>query len=387
MKKFMTLVLTFAICLSISVPAYAKASNFGDFSENETQVNAAVQKLVYEYAQSASNNDIGSYIALFTSENQKSMMEYIDEVGEHDFFREKSIEIVDITVLSEDTGLKSAGVSPTEKADYQDIRVCYVEMAIDTVDEYKVFVLAAEKGSWKILRVSVPDFRAIDEASEGFGSYAEQQLLTEQEEMKTELLVAGENQANPISAPTADPTEITVYFKKSANKNYYGVAKKTLGWNTYLKNVIPKEWYVSYYASYPEYLRAGAMASKMYAWWYIVHPKWDFSPYYADVVDDSNDQNFLYSAYDDMELNAYRDYVDEVLSWIKNIAMCDDEGNMFEVHYHATKGTQYSGQMSASGAYTLAKAGKSMLQILCYYYNYSDYIGSKHTVQLWGYVG
>ena len=382
-RRFSALAMALLLCCSLNVAAFAVDES--DLAIEPAVVDVDVQSLVYEYAETVSNADVDKYIDLFTEDNQSSMLEYVNEFGTEEFFREESIEITNLTALSTDTGRKSAGLSQDELSEYENIVVYYAELIIDdTQKEYKTFILVDEDGGWKILRVSTPDLRVISESEESFGTYTESEQMNEQENQKNALLET--SLISTIAAPDADPTEITVYFQKAANRNHYGDVRKTLDWNTYLKNVIPKEWTVSYYDSYPEYLRAGTMASKMYAWWYIVHPKWDYSPYYADVQDNSKDQNFLYSAYDDMEFDMYRDDVDEVISWVRNIAMCDDEGNMFEVHYHATNGTQYSGQLSASGALRLAKNGKSMLQILKYYYDYSSYIGKNHTVELWAYV-
>lgn len=378
-RKILITLLALVMIMALAVPAVAMEK------EDAESFNINTQSLIYKYADTVSRKDVNQYIELFTGENQSNMRDYVREFGQDNFFREESVQITKITELSAETGKISAGLSPSEMSDYKNILVYYVEMYVDdSQKEYKTFILVCEYEEWKILRVSTPDLKTIVDAGESFDCSSEHEELMEQENHKFALLE--DSLIRSVAAPDADPTEITVYFKKTANKNHYGVAKKTLDWNTYLKNVIPNEWYVSYYDLYPEYLRAGTMASKMYAWWYIVHPKWNFSPYFADVMDNSNDQNFLYSAYDDLEFNMYRDDVDEVISWVRNVAMCDDEGNLFEVHYHATDGTQHSGQMSASGALTLAKNGNSAFSILSYYYNYSSYIGENHEIRLWGYV-
>lgn len=372
MRKFLTGLMFLAVISVLYTSVLAVDSN-EIFSSNE--------EMIYNYAKSINDEDTDQYILLFTEENQENMMDFVNSYGKNDFFLEESVDINRITRLSEDTGIQSASLSVEELEKFEDIQVYYVEMCVDKADiSNKVFVLAEEEGFWKIYRVSVPDFKTIIDDSEGFNNIPEQQQLQIQEFEKEQVA------KSVTRTPNADPTEITVYFKKSANQTYHGAVRDTIDFEVYLKNVIPNEWVVSYYQNYPAYLQAGTMASKMYAWWYIIHPKWNFSPYYADVLDDSSDQNYLYSSYEDMGSNVYKGYADAALDFVRNIALCDNDGNMFELHYHATAGSQYSGQLSASGAYELAKQGYNMLQILQYYYNYSSYIGTNHTVMLFGYV-
>ena len=174
-------------------------------------------------------------------------------------------------------------------------------------------------------------------ANEGFGTDHEKAKM-EELKAKTHNSISKSSNIVPESLPSSDPTSITVYFTKSANINYYGVSSKSINWTTYLKNVIPQEWTVSYYGSYPAYLDAGSMASKMYAWWYHDHAKWDYAPYYSNVKDNSSDQNFLYNAYSNLS-STYRSYVNDVISLLVDWAMCNNDEVMFEVHYNATQGT------------------------------------------------
>jgi PKD repeat protein len=59
----------------------------------------------------------------------------------------------------------------------------------------------------------------------------------------------------------------------------------------YVKHVLPNEWYTTWSG---ESLRAGAMAVKMYAWYWIsVGGKWGFRNPPADVVDSTCDQKYI----------------------------------------------------------------------------------------------
>ena len=150
-----------------------------------TLKHAAERRLVYEYGQTVTGRDVDGYTALFTQENRRAMQEYAEEFGETGFFREDTVEITEVNVLSADTGIRSAGLSPAELAGHEALRVCYAEMNVDGEVQYRAFVLAKEAGEWKILRVSVPDLRAVTEAGEGFGSEAESRQMAEQEAGKS----------------------------------------------------------------------------------------------------------------------------------------------------------------------------------------------------------
>lgn len=363
--------------------------------------------LVDQYVEAINTNDVDAYISLFTKDNQEEMMSFTEKNGKDQFFQENKIELSKIKKLSDKVG--NTILSDEENRKFRDIVIYYAETDIkvknnnginndDILDNgyaYRVFVIAKEDGSWKIVRVSSPDLETIINAKEGLGTDREKMELEEQkakahisaseisEIAADQSISSAEPNLVLATPPTSNPTSITVYFTKSANSNYYGVSYKSLSWNTYLKNVIPNEWTVSYYSSYPAYLQAGSMASKMYAWWYKDHPKWNYAPYYSNVKDNSSDQNFLYNAYASMS-STYRSYEDEVLSLISNWAMCNSDDAMFEVHYHATQGSQYSGTLSASGALTLAQSGYSMYGILDYYYSYSQYSGYDKYVRICG---
>lgn len=131
--------------------------------------NLLYEDLIYKYASAICSSDVSSYIALFTDENQRNMNEYLDDFGQNDFFREESVEIMRLTKLSTDTGILSAGLSPTEISNYENIIVYYAELSIDGNMEYKAFVLVNEDGEWKILRVSTPDLRPIADVAESTG--------------------------------------------------------------------------------------------------------------------------------------------------------------------------------------------------------------------------
>lgn len=400
--KLVLLVLGSILAFSLPSTAYALSSN--------DNLDGKIKPIINSYIDAINDKDIDNYIALFTQDNQIEMRSYLSEYGKEDFFQEHHIELTNISKLSKQVGEYSSNLSIDELSKFSDTEIYYSEMKVqvekgngnendDILDNgytYRNFIVVNENGNWKISRVSSPDLLIISDAKESFGTDNEIAEIEDQKANNQLQFIKSSNLmlnqsifgdvvpnivlANP---PTSNPTSITVYFTKSANSSYYGVPYKSLDWATYLKNVIPQEWVVSYYSSYPAYLRAGAMASKMYAWWYKNHPKWNYAPYYSNVKDSSSDQNFLYNAYSSMS-STYRGYEDAVLTLINNWAMCNNDGVMFEVHYHATQGTQYSGTLSASGALSLATSGYSMYGILDYYYSYSPYTGTNKYITIFG---
>lgn len=342
--------------------------------------------LVYQFAGAINEKDINAYIKLFTDEIQEEMYEYAEIYGNEDFFQEKSITLGDMKILSEETAIQSAQIAE-ELEKYEDVVVVYAEMNIqyndgyDDIPEdyawnngvyYRNFVLVKQMDRWKIFRVSTPNIKVIVDNGEGFATTNEVEIMQKQEEQAlvgNEMLLSRSALSCPIST--------TIYFTKSGNYGTHMGPRASIGFQTYLKNVIPNEWTVSYYGTYPAYLRAGAMGCKMYAWYYTIYPKWNFSPYYACMKDNSEDQNYNYSSYNELN-STYRGYIDSTLNDISDKAMVvSGTNNIFEVHYHATSGSYHSGQMSASGCLSKAKAGDSYETILHYYYDCSTYTSGK----------
>lgn len=373
-------VLSFAIIFIFS----GKVNTYASTVDNDAQ------SVVTKAIDAQCKLDVSSYISCFTSNNQNEMISYIQENGQSDFFKETSVGLLNITKLTNEVGEKTSHMSEDELALYDQYSYYYVELN-NVFDEqkvesapnsdsvmfedgisYKIYVLAFENSQWKIMRVSTPDISIIKDSEEGFNTINEEKASIEQQ--KNMKVMNSNSEVSLLSL--SYPSTITVYFTKSTNINHFGSTSYTLGFSHYLKNVIPNEWTVSYYGSYPAYLRAGTMASKMYAWYYSVNPKWNYAPYYADVKDNSSDQNYLYGSYSDLA-SYYQDYVDSAISDVQGIAMVNYNSALFEVHYHATSGSYHSGQMSASGALSKAKEGSTYKAILHYYYDSSTYSGNE----------
>ena len=343
---FLCIVMVLCCIVSTNIPVKAENVN-----ENKGE---NPERLIDEFVNKINDQDIQGYIDLFAPEISKEMKQYVNENGEDEFFVETRRDIISIEKINSECAVK-------EKEAYEDVAVfrvvenikykhkikrdtCELKEGVNTDD----FVIVKQNGNWYIYRVSAAD-------------------------------VEQDNKA--ITSLTC-PTSIKVYMTKDTNYNHYGVRTKSINFNTYLKNVLPNEWIISYYNSYPAYGKAGAMASKMYAWYYQKHPKWNYAPYNADVKDNSSDQNFLYSSYSNLG-SPYQGYEDTILTFISNRAMVKaSNDSIFEVHYHATNGSYHSGTMSASGCLTKAQNGDSYTTILHYYYDKSTYTGTSTNCKL-----
>ena len=304
-------------------------------------------ELIERFVDCVNKRKVQEYMGLFAPDIRKEMEKCLDEYGEDNFFIESHREIINIEKAGEETAIK-------EKKLFEDVAVYRVVENITYKEKSKrdtcelkngintnYFVLVKQNDIWYIYRIS---------AAEGGQAKA----------------------TNSLSCPSTT----TIYFTKSANYNHYGQFYKSLNFNTYLKNVLPNEWYVSYYNGYPAYGRAGAMASKMYAWYYTKHPKWNYAPYYSCMFDSDSDQNFLYSAYSDMG-SPYQGYEDTVLSFISSRAMVKASNeSIFEVHYYANSGGYHSGAMNATECLSKAQSGDGYKTILHYYYDQSPYTGT-----------
>lgn len=160
-------------------------------------------ELIHLYAETVSDGDVERYITLFTADNQREMESYINDFGTDDFFKEESVELKNVTLLSEQVGKSSASISSNEVSEYDGLAVYYVEMVIDAkagtnelVENgyaYRDFVIVQEDEAWKILRVSSPNLKMITNAGEGFDTAGEKAELERKKELEQSLIIGQKN--------------------------------------------------------------------------------------------------------------------------------------------------------------------------------------------------
>lgn len=137
------------------------------------------------------NNDIDTYIALFTSNNRAEMNAYIEQNTELQFFRESGLSLKEYVELSDETGRLASNISQEELAQYAEFKYIYFRMEMTESSSYnfnsndsgyRIAVLVKENDEWKILRVSTPDVSTIIEQKQGFNTTSEIIAANEQEQ-------------------------------------------------------------------------------------------------------------------------------------------------------------------------------------------------------------
>lgn len=330
------------------------------------------------------------------------MQDFIENGREEEFFKEEKVELKGLTKLSEKTGQLSAAVTDKEKEEYDEICVYYAEEDIqykegnqieddflqDSGRNFLVYVLGKKNDNYKILRISTPVVEIITASNEGFSTTSEAEFEQKQIEKSTvsdlskiETLdnVSNDDTIETMSTSYSEYSQTCIYFTKEANKNYYNAVRANVSFDGYCRNVLSKEFSVSYYGSYPEYLKAAAVAVKSYSYYYTTNPKWSFSPYYANMVDDTRDQDFQYNYYSTIcSTDTYKTYCKEAYAYAKaRLMVVKSTEKIFETHYNANGGGYHSGILSQNGILTLAKEGYTCGKMLKYYYDNSEYTGNK----------
>lgn len=312
-----------------------------------------VQDIIYQFVECVNEKNVEKYISLFPTQERDEMKAFVELMGVNEFFAEESRSIIGVRFCYEyvpeinlEKFQESVAYYVTENVTYKRNLKRAIYPFCDGVSTYK-YVLVKENGKWYIYSVSLLNDKSMNSLS--------------------------------------TPTETFIYFTKSVNIAYYGPGTSGIYWNNYIKDVLPNEWTIWYYFYSTDYAYSTALASKMYGWYNTVNPKWAMAPYYACMKDNSDDQNYTvwsYDALDPIPKNAEN----TALTFIYNRALVNsDTGNIFEIHYHATAGSYHSGQMSASGCYSLAQSGSTYAEILHYYYDGSSYIGSDNTAEVVNY--
>lgn len=274
--------------------------------------------------------------------------------------------------------MKSTNVSEEDLKKYEKYKAYYVEISGDLkYDEdnrvFKVFIIVKENNVWKISNILTPIISQIYEEGVAFYSRAEQEEMNWQiqaSKMAVNDFSVKESAATASTPWYTAPQNITVYFTKNENIQHFGKTTASIDFHEYIKNVVPEEWIVSYYGQYPTYLQAGVMACKMFGWYHTVYPAYQFAPYYADVKDNGDSQNFLYNSYSKM-LSKYQGYLNNAMNFARNLVMVTEKTNeLFLVQYRSDSGSIHSGYLNQAEALELAKQGMGAVEIL------NTYLGS-----------
>jgi hypothetical protein len=391
-KAFMALLL-----MKLLVPvAYAvtnSSSGDRDSSEASTVINRMVQAI--------NNQDSQEYISCFSKENRGLMERFIAENPDQTFFKEQNATLVNIRELPKEFGVASGGLVTRDQS-LDRTRFFYAEIRFKVNREekwlynginHRLIVMTEETDGWKIAGIPVPSIRVLVESGYGFRTEAEKKAVEIEATMEARGLVtnyegrvianlaaseadlAKEKQTDlsiiPEVSPTATdeharPSSIKVYLTYQTNKDYWKTSTATVNFYDYIRDVLPNEWVASWYTSYPTAVRAGALAVKMYGWYHVYHPKWNFSPYYADVQDNTNDQKYI--------VNSRHSSTTQAISDVGGIGVDRADGNLFETQHiqgSENDGGYHGGKMWHFGTKYWAGKGKGYTFMVHYYYDYS----------------
>lgn len=332
-KTFMSIV-AFSVLFSLIILPLSAQNK--DHSECE--------ELIYSYIESVNDKNIQEYISLFSSNIRNEMLRHTELYGTDEFFLEKHIELISF----KECDCSQGGIKQIKDNEYV---IYQVELNIEYTSDIQRTTCSLREGYNQVR------FFVINEGGRWY--------------LNCISAIDMENAQNSTRS-LACPSQTEIYFTKYQNVAYWGGYSHNIMWNDYIKNVIPKEWYVSRFV-YSEYGKIAALASKMYGWYNTVNPKWYFAPYYACMKDNSDDQNYLFSAYNDLPLSVYRTYVDTALSNVSNKAITKSNGNVFMPEYRTNEGTMYSGKLNQTQAYTDVQNGQTYTTVLHYYYDYCSH--------------
>jgi len=396
------------------------------FAATNTQLSLDEPSIVIEKMVIAiDNQDYEQYINCFTKENRTEMEKYLNQGKDN--FREKSAKLLNIKELPKDVGDVAIGITESEKQ-LNETRVFYTEIKFDVDKQgkwlyngvnHRSILLCKKDDNWKIVRISVPSIKYIVSTGNGFNTKEEKSAVNIEETLTKKGLVidyqgnviknlaaskadldkekglklkpsTSTSGATTVVSPSSSvsasgelsyPTYIKVYFTKQINRDYWGSNSKSIIFYYYCIDCLPLEWIPSWYTTAPHSVRSGALCVKMYGWYHVYHPKWQFSPYYSDVKDNTDDQEY--------QVNSRHQYTTDAMGDVAGIGFNKPDGTLFENWYR--QGTydsswQHSNYLSAYGSKYWADQGKDFYWICHYYYDYSaSGVGSQNQLHFFSY--
>ncbi|PIX29605.1 MAG: hypothetical protein COZ65_01445 [Caldiserica bacterium CG_4_8_14_3_um_filter_35_18] len=359
--------------------------------------------VIKNMVEAVNNRDIPSYINCFVESERKDMEDFTSRYPS-EFFREKEYKLVNIKELPKEI-IPAIGASISRNANLDGERFfyCGIDMRLDREEKwlynginYRVIVMDKEDNNWKIGGIIVPSYKVLVDSGYGFGTSEEVASVKIEEEMERTGLVKnyrgdiikdlrstdadlkaekGLITANDTKITTDNeqirPSSITVYFTHSSNINYWGNVRAAVPLYDYVQDVLPNEWEGLWPS---ESLKAGALACKMYGWYHVYHPKWNYSPYYADVKDNTADQQYF--------VNSRYYLATQAINNVGGIGICRNDGNIFETHHFDGSYNEdgyHSGWMSQHGTKYWADSprNRDYDYMVHYYYDYSPSSGNQ----------
>ncbi|MEJ8546199.1 SpoIID/LytB domain-containing protein [Brevibacillus borstelensis] len=317
-------------------------------------------------------------------------------------FNVKSAKMVDMKELSDEIAATSTDID-YYRSQYDTVATYYVatDLLVHEEDKYhmngvnyQLYVLAKEKGEWRILEVSDAPVENFVEWGVGFGTKDEKSLAKVYKERQKGIFL--NRKGNTINSydhkmknssqkkdflavdDHVEPGIIRIYMTYPENKEYYKCKSncvKAIGFrNTYLENVLPNEWISSWHE---ESLKAGAMSVKMFAWWYVYHPK------RTDVGADLSDQ---FKDSQEFHVESSTPETDDAIYAVRKYGLETTQTSRIFPVYHRAGSNDSSGKAGGivrqkGTQYLAKKEGYDYLEILQYYLNGSNYSSDKNDVE------
>jgi hypothetical protein len=243
---------------------------------------------------------------------------------------------------------------------------------------YLVATVVKEDDKWKMAEFSVAPIDIIRDSGEGFDTVDERRTVLMQKmneygglivnkafktlSMNTpaEYLPSTEELSTAHRTP---PSKIKVAISNPANGRVGSVI--TVDFNEYVRNVLPNEWELD---SGREALKAGAMAVKMYAWFFTKYP--GVPGLGAHVRDSTRHQAYIKNT-----PAGKKRITEPAISDVNKIGMFNKTKDCLFLSEYRSNGQgvhwKGSGKVSQKGSKRLERDGKNFKQILDFYYTNS----------------
>ncbi|QWU15208.1 Stage II sporulation protein [Paenibacillus sophorae] len=159
---------------------------------------------------------------------------------------------------------------------------------------------------------------------------------------------------------------VSIYNRDSTGKETTYIGNTTVDFETYVKDVLPNEWYESWGSDGQAALEAGALAVKTFGWFHVI--SWKKDPNHnANVSNGTNSQMYNKGSNQpncNTAVNSMANYVIGKVTFGNGTAT----GTIVETPYRANQTTPGS-IMGQYGTYTDAKNGLNAAQIVEKWYS------------------
>jgi len=383
MRQIVTSALVCLLALVILIPAAA-------FAQRNVEVANGPSKALEAYVTAQSNSDWESLLELTVEAQRAQRKAFLandeNKLQHRGYFNIIEAQLVEAKELPERFARGTADLD-RYTSQYGDARVFYVGVDYRVHHEdkyhfngvnYRIAVLVREEGAWRVAQFSGAPVEWLADSEVAFGTASERTAAEVLRARDRGWIVNATGQVlGRFGTPVREgdmsthscPSTIDVYLSKYENyHDWQGRSApftKTVNFEYYVKHVVPNEWY----ASWPmESLYAGALACKMYGWYWTLHDKYPDDDY--DVMDTDVDQSFVGG--DDGDHPRTDDAVDAMDGIGLEKASSHEIFQAQHLQGSYSNHGFHSGKMSQWGTKYWADNHKTYGYMCHYYYDYSE---------------